>query len=52
MSFPLLELPMLRSVLRTTALVSSLSLLLAARSLNLDVKDIQVNLGQGVKVGN
>ena len=30
----------------------SLSLLLAARSLNLDVKDIQVNLGQGVKVGN
>lgn len=30
----------------------SLSLLLAAKSLNLDVKDIQVNLGQGVKVGN
>ena len=30
----------------------SLSLLLAAKSLNLEVKDIQVNLGQGVKVGN
>ena len=30
----------------------SLSLLLAARSMNLEVKDIQVNLGQGVKLGN
>ena len=30
----------------------SLSLLLAAKSLNLEPKDIQVNLGQGVKVGN
>jgi CHASE2 domain-containing sensor protein len=30
----------------------SLSLLLAAKSLNLESKDIQVNLGQGVKVGN
>ena len=30
----------------------SLSLLLAAKSLNLDVKDIQVNLGQGVQLGN
>ena len=29
----------------------SLSLLLAAKSLNLETKDIQVNLGQGVKVG-
>ncbi|HEU0188047.1 MAG TPA: serine/threonine-protein kinase [Gallionellaceae bacterium] len=33
-------------------LYPSLSLLLAARSLNLDVKDIQVNLGQGVRLGN
>jgi len=30
----------------------SLSLLLAARSLNLETKDIQVTPGQGVKVGN
>lgn len=30
----------------------SLSLLLAAQSLNLEPKDIQVNVGQGVKVGN
>ncbi len=30
----------------------SLSLLLAARSLNLDTKDISVNLGKGVKLGN
>lgn len=30
----------------------SLSLLLAARSLNLDVADIQVNLGESVKLGN
>ena len=30
----------------------SLSLLLAAKSLNLETKDIQVNLGQGVRVGN
>lgn len=30
----------------------SLSLLLAAKSLNLEIKDIQVNPGQGVKVGN
>ena len=30
----------------------ALSLLLAAKSLNLEAKDIQVNLGQGVKVGN
>ena len=30
----------------------SLSLLLAAQSLNLEPKDIQVNAGQGVKVGN
>jgi serine/threonine-protein kinase len=30
----------------------SLSLLLAAKSLNLEPKDIQVNMGQGVKVGN
>jgi serine/threonine-protein kinase len=30
----------------------SLSLLLAARSLNLEPKDIQVNMGQGVKIGN
>jgi serine/threonine-protein kinase len=30
----------------------SLSLMLAAKSLNLEPKDIQVNLGQGVKVGN
>ncbi len=30
----------------------SLSLLLAAKSLNLEAKDIQVNLGQGVKLGN
>jgi serine/threonine-protein kinase len=30
----------------------SLSLLLAARSLNLEPKDIQVTLGQGVKLGN
>ncbi|MDO8413516.1 MAG: serine/threonine-protein kinase, partial [Gallionellaceae bacterium] len=33
-------------------LYPSLSLLLAAKSLNLDIQDIQVNLGQGVKVGN
>ncbi|MDE2310906.1 MAG: CHASE2 domain-containing protein, partial [Betaproteobacteria bacterium] len=30
----------------------SLSLMLAAKSLNLEPKDIQVTLGQGVKVGN
>ena len=30
----------------------SLSLMLAAKSLNLDPKDIKVTLGQGVKVGN
>jgi len=30
----------------------SLPLLLAARSLNLDIKDISVNLGKGVKIGN
>lgn len=30
----------------------SLSLLLAARSLNLEARDIKVNLGQGVRVGN
>ncbi len=30
----------------------SLSLLLAAKSLNLEPKDIQINMGQGVKVGN
>ncbi|MEQ1813882.1 MAG: serine/threonine-protein kinase [Candidatus Nitrotoga sp.] len=30
----------------------SLSLLLAAKSLNLETKDIKVNLGQGVRVGN
>lgn len=30
----------------------SLSLMLAAKSLNLDPKDIQVSLGQGVKIGN
>ncbi|MDH4215904.1 MAG: CHASE2 domain-containing protein, partial [Gallionella sp.] len=30
----------------------SLSLMLAAKSLNLDAKDIQVNLGEGVKLGN
>ena len=30
----------------------SLSLMLAAKSLNLEAKDIQVNLGQGVKLGN
>ena len=30
----------------------SLSLMLAAKSLNLDPKDIEVTLGQGVKVGN
>ena len=30
----------------------SLSLMLAARSLNLEAKDIQVNLGAGVKLGN
>jgi CHASE2 domain-containing sensor protein len=30
----------------------SLSLMLAARSLNLGPKDIQVNLGEGVKLGN
>ena len=30
----------------------SLALLLAAKSLNLEAKDIQVNLGQGVKAGN
>jgi eukaryotic-like serine/threonine-protein kinase len=30
----------------------SLSLMLAAKSLNLEPKDIQVKLGQGVKVGN
>ena len=29
----------------------SLSLLIAARSLNLEPKDIQINMGQGVKVG-
>lgn len=33
-------------------LYPSLSLLLAAKSLNLEAKDIQVNLGQGVKLGN
>ncbi|HEY6093859.1 MAG TPA: serine/threonine-protein kinase [Gallionellaceae bacterium] len=33
-------------------LYPSLSLLLAARSLNLGVKDIQVNMGQGVRLGN
>ena len=30
----------------------SLSLMLAAKSLNLDTRDIQVNLGEGVKLGN
>lgn len=30
----------------------SLSLMLAAKSLNLDTSDIQVNLGEGVKLGN
>ncbi|HET8669030.1 MAG TPA: serine/threonine-protein kinase [Terriglobales bacterium] len=30
----------------------SLSLMLAAKSLNLEPKDIQVNLGQGIKLGN
>ncbi len=30
----------------------SMSLMLAARSLNLEPKDIQVNLGEGVKLGN
>lgn len=30
----------------------SLSLMLAAKSLNLEPKDIQVNLGEGVKLGN
>ena len=30
----------------------SLSLMLAAKSLNLEPKDIQVNLGEGVRVGN
>jgi CHASE2 domain-containing sensor protein len=30
----------------------SLSLMLAAKSLNLDANDIQVNLGEGVKLGN
>lgn len=30
----------------------SLSLLLAAKSLNLEIKDISVNLGKGVKLGN
>ncbi|MBI1888021.1 MAG: CHASE2 domain-containing protein [Nitrosomonadales bacterium] len=30
----------------------SLSLMLAAKSLNLDPKDIQVNLGEGVQLGN
>ena len=30
----------------------SFSLLIAAKSLNLEAKDIQVNLGQGVKLGN
>ena len=30
----------------------SLSLVLAARSLNLETKDIQVNLGEGVQLGN
>ncbi len=30
----------------------SLSLLLAAKSLNLDTKDLSVNLGKGVKLGN
>ncbi len=33
-------------------LYPSLPLLLAAKSLNLEAKDIQVNLGQGVKLGN
>lgn len=33
-------------------LYPSLPLLLAAKSLNLDIKDISVNLGQGVKLGN
>jgi eukaryotic-like serine/threonine-protein kinase len=33
-------------------LYPSLPLLLAARSLNLDIKDISVNLGKGVKLGN
>jgi eukaryotic-like serine/threonine-protein kinase len=33
-------------------LYPSLSLLLAARSLNLDIKDISINLGKGVKLGN
>ena len=33
-------------------LYPSLPLLLAAKSLNLDIKDIGVNLGQGVKLGN
>jgi serine/threonine-protein kinase len=30
----------------------ALSLMVAAKSLNLDVKDIQVNMGEGVKLGN
>ncbi|MDO8264657.1 MAG: serine/threonine-protein kinase [Gallionella sp.] len=30
----------------------SMSLMLAAKSLNLDAKDIQVNLGEGVQLGN
>jgi serine/threonine-protein kinase len=30
----------------------SLSLLLAAKSMNLEPRDIQINMGQGVKVGN
>lgn len=33
-------------------LYPSLPLLLAARSLNLDIKDIRVDLGRGVKLGN
>lgn len=33
-------------------LYPSLPLLLAARSMNLDIKDISVNLGKGVKLGN
>jgi len=33
-------------------LYPSLSLMLAAKSLNLDVKDIRVNLGQSVELGN
>ncbi len=33
-------------------LYPSLPLLLVAKSLNLEIKDIQVNMGQGVKLGN